>query len=134
MKVPSKFYFLTSSGDDGIPNQPPAAQLGNPNIAGFRWRHFHSALQPSSQGSYDWQPIDDALDAFVISGQKMGLSVAWGNTVARWIYDDVGVEEFIFDPIDNEVGSMPNFFDPLYLPVFLNFVQTMGALYDPHPA
>jgi hypothetical protein len=116
----------------GVPPPLVAAQLDNPNISGFRWREFHSAVQPVSATAYDWSAVDAALVACVTAGKLFGLSVSWGNTTSRWVYDDAGVEEFIFDPV-NEVGSMPNPFDPLYLPIIVNFITAMGAIYDPHP-
>jgi len=135
MKVPSKFYYLPGAGSDGIPSPLAGTpQIANPNIAGFRWRQDHWTVRPTSKNSYDWSAIDNALDVLVGSGQKMGLSVAWGDAFCkgdgagpdgRWIYDDEGVEEFTFDPA-NEVGSMPQIFDPLYLPILLGFIATMG--------
>lgn len=129
MKVPSKFYYLPGAGPDGIPDLTEAAQLANPNIAGIRWRQDHATIQ-TAPAVFDWSAIDAELELLVANDKLLGLSVAWGDSVADWIYDTV--EEFEFDPM-NEVGSMPNPFDPLYLPIVLNFIAAMGAIYDPHP-
>ncbi len=134
MKVPSKFFELLGAGGDegsGIPDPLLPVQLTNPNIYGFRWRQAHNAVQ-TALNTFDWSAPDAALAACVASGKIMGLSVGWGTRAADWVYDTVDV--FNLDAIGNEVGTIPNIFDPDYLPLLLDFIATFGALYDPHPA
>src|SRR4051812_7347789 len=107
MKVPSAFYYLTNPADSGIPPALQPAQLTNPNIVGFRWRQAHYSIQ-TAQNTYNWAPVDAALDALIANGnKKLGLGIVLGIGIARWVYDDAGVEEFILDPA-NDIGSMPN--------------------------
>ncbi len=130
MKVPSKFYYLPGAGDDGIPSPPVDPWLSNPNISGVRWRQDHWTVQ-TAENVFNWAPIDEALELLVANNKLMGISVAWGDAAAPWIYDTV--EEFVFDPA-NEVGSMPQIFDPLYLPILLDFIDQYGAIYNGHAA
>jgi hypothetical protein len=131
MKVPSQLYYLLSA-PNGLPTLAGKPALVNPNVEGFRWRSWWAVVQPTAAGAFDWSTIDSGRDLCEANGKRLGLSVACGDATPQWVYDDEGVEEFIFDPL-NEVGSMPIPWDPLYLPLLYDLIEKMGAKYDLDP-
>ncbi len=93
-----------------------------------------SFIEPSN-GTYNWQPIDDAITAVAGRGMRMRLKVQTGVYSADWVKNLGGTPV----PFDNQntylTGdqTVPRFWTSQYKTAYQAFMTAMAARYDSSP-
>jgi len=130
-----KIFSLLAPDKDPKP-APPGLQ--DPLIYGLSWRFKWATVEPS-EGRFNWELIDRAIEVSSQAGKKVMLRVVAGVNTPAWVYQS-GAQPFVFSNTDlHNPGNrpqelqMPIPWDPIYLAKWEKFIQAFGTRYNSHP-
>ena len=97
----------------------------------MRWSEVETAA-----GSYNWIPLDDAVDYCTAHGKKCGIMVNAGRSSPSWLWSvpfsvaQYTIKDTLFfaGEITPDITSSITY--PVYLDRWRTFVQALGARYD----
>lgn len=98
-------------------------------VSGYSWRQRWDAISPTKQGQYDWSRLDVFTDLCHRYNKTWSINLAAGIYSPSWIYD-AGVLPYA---CDDGSGTMPIPWDPVYQPLYFEFLNAFNARYGADP-
>ncbi|WP_123042053.1 DUF4832 domain-containing protein [Cohnella candidum] len=102
-----------------------ATQYGGINNS-IEWRYFGLGELMTGMNTYNWEPMEAALDEVASHGKQLALRVASCQSFSSKDYPD-----FLSGQIRN--GCILNYDSPTVMQAFQNFIAAFGAKYDGDP-
>ncbi|MBB6734675.1 DUF4832 domain-containing protein [Cohnella zeiphila] len=102
-----------------------ATQYGGINNS-VEWRYFGLGELMTGMNTYNWEPMEAALDEVASHGKQLALRVASCQSFSSKDYPD-----FLSGEIRN--GCILNYDSPTVMQAFQNFISAFGAKYDGDP-
>ncbi len=102
-----------------------ATQYGGINNS-IEWRYFGMGELMTGMNTFNWEPMEAALDEVASHGKQLALRVASCQSFSSKDYPD-----FLSGQIRN--GCILNYDSPTVMQAFQNFIDAFGAKYDGDP-
>ncbi|MFC5405543.1 DUF4832 domain-containing protein [Cohnella soli] len=102
-----------------------ATQLGGINNS-IEWKYFGLGELMTGMNSYDWEPMEKALDEVASHGKQLSLRVASCES-----FSSKDIPDFLMPQVRN--GCILNYDSPTVMQAFQNFIAAFGAKYDGDP-
>lgn len=126
---PRGIYVLVSSRKIANPSLQMDRIISKPFVDGVLIAAAWKEIQPSSESTFDWEPVDRYLRLIKAKGKRASLVVFTGRSCTpEWVYAK-GVRKWTYVNHKGETVTQPNPMDTLFYDLWVDFVKAFGARY-----
>ncbi len=145
---PQTVKFEVSSKPLVNPGKGWVVYGGSPNghaqealdVCSSAYTRFSWAQLEPEEGKFNWDPVDNALDAWNDAGKQFGFGVMCESfhsgskyTTPKWVFD-AGVPSIEYDGWKVKgLVALKQWDNPVFLAKLKNFIEAMGRRYDGDP-